>query len=93
MLIHAFTEEQLREFFRDELRNAVREVLGVQKTLSREPALVSVRDAATMLETSQRTVHRMIARGTLKTIRLCEGGSSRVRIAIAEIERLVEKAS
>ena len=55
--------------------------------------LMSLEEVADALGVSKRTVGRYAAGGALKTIRLAEGGSGRVRVARATLARfLAERA-
>lgn len=56
------------------------------------PALCRLDEVATALRTSKRTVRRLIASGRLRVARLEIGGSSRVLIPRAELERIVQES-
>jgi excisionase family DNA binding protein len=53
------------------------------------PARLSVREVAAELRCSERQVRRLIAAGQLNASRFTKGGSSRVMVARASLERLI----
>lgn len=56
------------------------------------PALCTATESASALRTSTRTIKRMVASGRLRAAKLALGGSSRLLIPRAELERLVAES-
>jgi excisionase family DNA binding protein len=66
-------------------------VPDVEITLPALPALCTLKEAASALRMSTRTVQRYIACGRLRAARL-DSGSSRLLIPRAELERLIRES-
>lgn len=58
-------------------------------TVAELPTLATPAEAASVLRTSTRTIHRLIAHGRLRPAKLASGGSSRLLIHRSAIERLI----
>lgn len=76
------TPEQLEQL----VRSAVRAELAAQR--NPQPAQMSVLEAAHALGCTERHVRRLVRVGRIRATKLTNGGSSRVRIARADIERI-----
>ncbi len=76
-----------------EVFDAIRDQLVVQQPAPSLPRMLSLKEAAEVLRTSERNVRRLISTGRLRATKLGTGGSSRVLIARVELDRLLAEAS
>ena len=77
------------------IRSTVREELAAHRLEPCTPGLeiLSVSEAADLLRCSARSVRRMLSTGRLRASKLASGGSSRLLIARAEVERLLREST
>lgn len=88
-LLVQLTATELGKMIDDRVRAAVRDELDARAPESR-PATCSVAEAARELNITTRTVKRWISDGRLQASRVVPGGgSSRVRITRASVDRLL----
>lgn len=65
----------------------------ISETIVALPPILTLKEASTLLRMHDRSVRKLVSVGRLNAIKNADGGSSRVRIPRAEVERYLRSVS